>query len=406
MRDMLLPRLIVAFLAWATLLAGLTLPSFAPEISNVTILALMAAGLLHLFWVPERMHLLRQPASWMPLLAALLLLVAFSITAKSPLHVAAFLTLIHLYMVVPMSGLLIRLGGALTLDRIGFFALAGAAGGFAVAAIDVYVFGSSRGGLVNNPIHLADITLALGFVALVGLWSGSRWRLVFLAGPALSVGTVLLTASRGPMVAASLMLLTAALAMCFSWLPAYRRMRVIGGCLLVCIIMAALLVLTDAPDVPAIERIMALLHGGIAGDTSASERLIMYRSAFNAFLASPLVGHGLIDYPMAAAAYAPAGSEFPIYDHLHNDIADFGVAGGILGLAAYGLFLWAPIAGARRVEGALRMPLLYLGSVTTIGYFSMGMTNAVIGLRWPDIVLATVLALIVTLSNRPQGAQA
>lgn len=406
MRDMLLPKLIVAFLAWATLLAGLTLPSFAPDISNTAILALMVAGLLHLFWVPERGVLLRQPAAWMPLLAGLLLLVAFSMTAKSPLHVAAVLTMIHLYMVVPMSGLLIRLGGALTLDRIGFFALAGAAGGCAAAAIDVYVFGSSRGGLVNNPIHLADITLALGFVALVGLWSESRLRLMFLAGPALSVGTVLLTASRGPVIAASAMLLTAALAICFSWLPTYRKMRVIGGCLLICAIMAALLLLTDAQDIPVVERLMALLHGGIAGDTSASERLIMYRSAFSAFLASPLAGHGLIDYPMAAAAYAPAGSEFPVYDHLHNDIADFGVAGGILGLVAYGLFLLAPLVGAWYVQGPLRMPLLYLGSVATIGYFSMGMTNAVIGLRWLDIVLASVLALIVTLSHRPQGAQA
>ncbi|UXN74144.1 hypothetical protein N8D56_02340 [Devosia sp. A8/3-2] len=97
---------------------------------------------------------------------------------------------------------------------------------------------------------------------------------------------------------------------------------------------------------------------------------------------------------------------FPLYTHLHNDIADFAVAGGLFGLLAYGLFLFAPVVGALGAHGPLRIPLLYLGGVTTVGYFSMGMTNAVIGLRWQDIVLASVLALIVTLSTRSQGPQA
>ncbi|UXN74142.1 hypothetical protein N8D56_02330 [Devosia sp. A8/3-2] len=144
MQDMTLPRLTVAFLARAMLLAGLTLPTFAPEISNTAIPVLMSIALLHLIWVPERRQLLRQPAGWMPLLAGLLLFVAFSLTAKSPLHVAAFSALIHLYMVVPMAGLLTRLGDALTLDRIGLFALAGTAGGALAAAIDVFVLGSAR----------------------------------------------------------------------------------------------------------------------------------------------------------------------------------------------------------------------------------------------------------------------
>lgn len=402
-----LPRLTVAFLAWAMLLAGLTLPTFAPEISNTAILVLMSIALLHLIWVPERRQLLRQPAGWMPLLAGLFLFIAFSLTAKSPLHVAAFLALVHLYMVVPMAGLLTRLGDALTLDRIGLFALAGTAGGAIAAAIDIFVLGSARAGLVNNPIHLAALGLALGFVSLIGIWGTGRLRAIFLLGPVLGIVTVYLTGSRGPTVAAAQMLLVAAAAICFSWLPARTARRVVGSsiAILACIVIF-FLVTGVADELTPTGQILSLLRTGVTSDTSTAERLVMYQSALNAFLASPLTGYGLLDYPAAAAAHAPPGVAFPVYAHLHNDIADFAVAGGLFGLLAYGLFLFAPLMGALRARGPLRIPLLYLGGVTTIGYFSMGMTNAVIGLRWQDIVLASVLALIVTLSTRSQGPQA
>lgn len=407
MRDIILPKPIVPILAWATLLAGLTLPTFAPEISHAVMLVLMGIALLHLIWVPERGLLLRQPASWMPLLAGLLLLIAFSATAKSPLHVAAVLALIHLYMVAPMAGLLSRLGDALTLDRIGLFALAGTAGGAAVAVIDVFMFGEARAGLVNNPIHLAHLCLALGFVALVGLWGKDRKRMIFLLGPVLGIAAVQLTGSRGPTLAAVPMIFVAGLAISFSWLPVRAaRWTIVGGTVAMGIAAATLLMVGDIDDSSPTSRILALLHTGLTADDSTAQRLVMYQSAINAFLASPFVGYGLIDYPAAAAAHAPPGVDFPVYAHLHNDIADFAVAGGLFGLIAYGLFLFAPVVGALRARGPLRIPLLYLGGVTTVGYFSMGMTNAVIGLRWQDIVLASVLALIVTLSTRSQGPQA
>lgn len=389
------------------LLAGLTLPTFAPEIAHHAMLVLMAIALVHLIWVPERKQLFLQPAAWMPMLGGLLLLIAFSFTAKSPLHVASFLILVHLYLAAPMAGLLARLGDSLTLNRIGLLALAGTAGGGAVAALDVFIYGAERAGLVNNPIHLAALSLALGFIALIGLWGTGRLRVIFLLGPVLGTATVCLTGSRGPVVAAAQMLLVAAAAICFTWLPARTAWRTVGyGTVAIALIGTILLVTGAADNLTQVGEVLSLLRTGVTTDASTGERLVMYQAAASAFAASPLVGYGLIDYTAAAAAYAPAGAVFPLYDHLHNDMADFAVVGGLLGLLAYGLFLFAPFVGALRARGPLRIPLLYLGGVTTIGYFSMGMTNAVIGLRWQDIVLATVLALIVTLSARSQGNQA
>src|SRR5690606_7233319 len=100
---------------------------------------------------------------------------------------------------------------------------------------------------------------------------------------------------------------------------------------------------------------------GSASDNSTNERIYMYHSAWNAFLASPWFGHGMIDFTAIAGQYAPPGNSFPPSGHLHNDVADFAVIGGGLGLLSYALLLVAPIAGGFVTRGANRNPAIYLG---------------------------------------------
>lgn len=388
-------RLLIPGLAWLVLLTGLALTIFAPELANDLMLALMGFAALQLFFVPGKARFWRHPSASMPLVAGLLLLLAFLITAQSPLHVAAVLVFIHLFTVAPLAGLLSRLARHLTLERIAAIAMTGVLGGAAVAVTDVYVFGAERAGLVNNPIHLADISLMIGFVALVGLWGKSRLRWLFLLGPVLALVTVMLTESRGALLAAIAMAGVAAIVLALSIFSRRLVFRVVGA-------LAGVFLLGGVALVA-----YAAMRGGwpsdsLVVDESTSQRMLMYEAAAKAFLASPLAGHGLLDYYAAARAQMPAGIDFPDYAHLHNDLADFAAAGGILGIAAYALFLLAPLAGAARVTGKLRLPLLYLGGVTSTGYFAMGMTNAMLGLRWQDIVLATILAIIVVLSNRDE----
>ena len=387
-------RFLVQSLAWLALFAGFSLVVFGPELAHDAILVLMAISLLHLIWVPQRRRIWRQPAVWMPLVAGVLLLIAFAMTAKSAVHVAAVLVFIHLFMVGPLAGLLGRLGEQLTLERIAVFAMIGSVGGVIVALADVFVLGSARAGLVNNPIHLADTALMVGFVTPLGFWGKSRMRWMFLVGPLLALATVVLTGSRGPLLAAVAMFAVMAIAVAASSYSRQMVLRIIGS------VIGALVLVAVAAGVYAAQS--PWLFEGAAIDASTGQRLIMYEAAVRAFFASPLAGHGLLEYFEAARAQMPGAVDFPEYAHLHNDIADFAVAGGVLGLAAYGLFLFAPLVGAARSRGALRIPLLYLGTVTTTGYFAMGMTNAVIGLRWLDIVLAMVLSIIVVLSIRDE----
>lgn len=105
----MLPRLF-STLAWAALLAGLTLPTIAPEVANVATLTLMGIGLLTLAIVPAARAVLRQRSVFVPLVAGLLLLLALAITAKSPMHIAVIMVLAPLWLAGPYAGLLVRPG--------------------------------------------------------------------------------------------------------------------------------------------------------------------------------------------------------------------------------------------------------------------------------------------------------
>lgn len=399
----LLPRLF-STLAWAALLAGLTLPTIAPEVANVATLTLMGIGLLTLAIVPAARAVLRQRSVLVPLVAGLLLLLALAITAKSPMHIAVIMVLAPLWLAGPYAGLLVRPGRWLTPVTIASFALAGAAGGAAVAAFDVLVRQQDRGGfLVNNPIHLADLSLMLGFVALVGVLDWRPIRLLFLLGPVLALITVWFSGSRGPLVAFVPMFVVGGIAIAWMTLPGRLAMAAavvviaavgIGG--------FAIIGLGLGGRLSSLGEVGTVLLTGSSADGATSERLFMYLSAWNAFWASPWFGHGMIDYTAIARQYAPIGPGYPISEHLHSDIANFAVIGGGLGLLSYGLLVLAPLAGALPVRGPNRRVAIYLSAVAGVGYFGMGLTNAMFGVLSQTVVYAVILALIAALGQLGQ----
>ena len=148
------------------------------------------------------------------------------------------------------------------------------------------------------------------------------------------------------------------------------------------------------------------LFTGSTTDGAIGERLYMYLSAWNALLASPWHGYGMIDFTTSAAQFAPPGPGYPPSSHLHNDIADFAVIGGMLGLLSYVLLLVAPLAGGLATRGRNRPAAIYLGAVAGVGYFSMGLTNAMFGILTQTVVYGVILALIAALAQLGQGEQA
>ncbi|WP_127751726.1 O-antigen ligase family protein [Devosia sp. 1566] len=396
-------RSTLTMLAWCALVCGLTLPTLAPGAANMLTLVLMGVGLT-LLPTAEGRGALGQPATWLPLVAGGLMLLAIAGSAREPMSFGAIIFLVPLFLAAPHAALVEQLGARLTLTAVGTLALLGAIAGAVVAGFDVFVMGEPRGGvLVNNPIHLADLALTLGFVAAVGVLSRWRWRAVFLLGPLAALLAIWFSGSRGPLVAFVPMSMAALAGAAVHYLPRRRAWLLIG-----CGAVAALLVFAVLIGTGWIERtgpfgeIVSLFRSGEPGDDSTSQRLIMYRSALAAFMASPVWGHGLGHFMEAAAQFAPPGARFPKYDHLHNDIADFAVSGGLLGLLSYGLILLAPFAGAWRAQGSQRAPALYLALVASVGYAGMGLTNAMFGVLAQTLVYTVLLSLIAVLASRPK----
>jgi O-antigen ligase len=351
---------------------------------------------------PDRKEILRQPAVFMPLLAGAILIVTSAITGTSLLHIVAPLIFGHMYFTGGLVALFRRLDTRINLTTVGLLGLLGSAGGAAITSFDVLVLHAERGGLVNNPLRMALLTLPLGFVALIGVWRRSRIpRAIFILGPIFALATVYFTGSRGPALAALVMVAIAVSSACYIGLERRKAIYahlVIG--LLVGLSTAALFVVATYTRVPVLSDVIAAFRGDGSADFSTIQRLNMYEAAYHAFLASPWFGHGLIGYVAIAESYALPGKDFVNYDSLHNDLANAAVVAGIPGIVAYFLFVCAPLGSAMRNIGSGRGPVLYLALVTTTGYVMLGVTDTTVGVHWQNVVL-TVISSIVALFSMP-----
>ena len=393
-------KTLTSILAWAALVAGLALPAVAPEISNTAMIVLMSLA-IPLCWKSPWRQIMARPSVAMPILAGALLALAFAFTAKAPWYIGAVMTLAPLYLVGPLVVLLERLGTRDAPTAIGLAAMAGALAAVLVASYDVFILHNPRGGIsVANPIHFADVALILGFVGLVGIMGNKSWRPVFALGPVLSIIAVYLSGSRGPLLAAMPMFASLAVMGLFWLLPRRWAWFALIGVVLAGLAIYGLAAQTGwLESQPIMANLLEVIRSGASADQSTTQRLAMYQTAFNAFLASPIFGHGLIGFIAATAAYAPPGVVFPSYEHLHNDLADFAVIGGIIGLCAYALIIAAPVVASwRAVNVSSRRAAMLLGVPLAIGYLAMGLTNATFGILTLTVLYSTGLALVTKLS--------
>lgn len=396
----MLVQLIYKVLTLVALAAGLALPTAFPEVANVLFLVAACLSVLLGARGTNWRDLFAHPGVMAPLGAIFMLLVAFAATASTPLHILAVLYFAPLLLIAPILALFDRTTGIVTVDGISLMASVGAAAAAIVALVDSLIIGQVRAGtLVNNPIHFAALTLILGFVALAGLSSNRTIvRMAALVAPSLALLAVVLSGSRGPMFAA-LPLATLAIALVLSRVS-QRNALLTLLCLGAIAIVGALVAWFTGVFLrfAVFAELPQLIAGGSTSDGSTSERLQIYLAAWRAFLDSPLVGHGLVGLTGPVLQYMPQGAELGDYQHLHNDLADFAVAGGALGLVAYFLILAAPIAevlwrGAWRRRGTA----LYLALVVAAGFFCMGLTNATFGILSQTTLYAFVVALVVHL---------
>jgi len=337
------------------------------------------------------------PAFKFLLVAFAIVVIVFVPTAKRPGDAAYSLNFVMLLGFGPVSRFLAGFGAPGNVRRLANFALAGAAAALAFALYLTVVAHYDRApGWETDPIWSAEAAMILGFLAGLGVAIPGRWRAVYLIGPLFGVITCLLSGSRGPLLAIPVLVaILVAVSSRHRWL--LLAAIVAGGALAV----LALDCLWPAP----LDRAMSIFtiargvaSGGGAGEVSAGTRLAFYQAGFAAFLHSPWIGYGWAGKMQAVVPYLPGDGAALVapHLHLHSDILDFGVAGGIPGLIAYALIIIGPLLGALRGPHDTQYSArLAAALIIATGYFVCGLTYLMFGYEFHTELYVCLAAVIV-----------
>lgn len=388
------------------LVATLAMSPVAPEAGNVIFLVLGGLSIALMF--QRAGEQLRRPIVWMPLLGLGLIAISYAIGAKSFEGLVGLAFFSPLFAIWPLLTAAEDMKSDDSSVLITILALAGVAGAAVVAVMEVVATGTVRAGEgVANPIHFADVALLVGFLACAGLVGKvTLWRFLFLLGPVLAIVAVVLSGTRGAVVAVAGMLAVAALGLVVLRLVSVKQALM---ALAVLVVVGAIALFLGASQLSGIQRVLIdmvdVLQHGVPTDESTAIRLQMISGGIEAFVQAPIFGHG----PLAFVNLANELSELPFgnWPHLHNDLADFAASAGILGLVAYTFFLLAPIVEVvRSARTEARPRILVLVSTLVAGFFIMGLTNAMFGILTVTVsyaVICVVTGILVAQANQAPG---
>jgi len=343
----------------------------------------------------------RDPGAWMFLFAWGLIAIAFALTNQPGRW--DFLQAVNFVMFAfypLLVAALQRFARSRNLLQVAVLALIGSLLAVGVASFQVVVQHYSRAeGYASNPIASATIALFLGFFALAGLFvvKGS-WRYAFLLGPIAGIATVLLAQSRGPLIAVPALVIIAVV------LVPVRRAWAYGTVAVLLVAGGAVVAMT-----PSVYRRVEVLPA-IAGDVllgrpvpaqldySGNVRYRILQGSLAAFKESPWLGYGWYMKVPVVEKYItePVAFQDPRVAHLHSDILDLAVSGGIVGLIAYMLALLAPIVSAvtspRDSQFGGR---LFLALTLSVGFLCCGAVNLLFGFEFMTTMYVVLAAIFI-----------
>jgi O-antigen ligase len=334
--------------------------------------------------------------------------IAFAITARSPRDMSHVLNFAMFVFYAPLSGALARFGGRHSATLVAVLCRAGAVIAFAVAFHQSWDLRMPRAtGFFSDPIWAAQAAIILGFLALVGLRLPGRWTHLFWLGPLLGTLAAFLGQSRGPLIAAPVLLV---IGLAF----AFRRWWLALPVAAVLATLAILLVGNLSPSsLLRLETLQTIaeqvVYGETVGETSTSQRFAFYQSAWEAFTHQPWLGYGwerkleaIVPYLADHGAMLAEG-----HHHLHSDWADFGVSAGILGLIAYAMAMAAPIAGAFAApRDALYRRRLMGAWLLSGGYLCCGLTYLMLGYEFHTTLYVVLAAILLGFCRERPAAEA
>lgn len=379
----------------------LILPTVAPEVFNVIYILTAGVGVFIFLFGNNKDT---SNSSIVIFIAGALFFISNILSAVEFANLLPVFYLVPLYISFGFAAVI----GRPSLALLALSAAAGCTGGLGVAIYDAFFLGLPEPGQsVNNPIHFAGILVTLSFICLAGLYHPRPLiKVLSIAGGAAGLIAVVIAGARGPLIAVGPMI-GAGVFMAI-WQPLKPRGRsVFLLCSVVVISCLATLIWQGRilDHIGPFSDAMLLLREGQIVDHSTWERVTMYEAALAAWYGSPVFGHGFSHLVAAAMQYSPSANDMKAYDHLHSDLADFAVGGGTLGLVAYFLILLAPLFAVRwREEGAGPRASRFIAVTICIGYFIMGLTNAMFGILPLTVLYSVVIAVLIAMGRRDDGA--
>jgi O-antigen ligase len=144
--------------------------------------------------------------------------------------------------------------------------------------------------------------------------------------------------------------------------------------------------------------IVEALRGGAAvTDESTRERLVLWQAGWSSFQQSPWLGHGWANIMSSVQPFLPADDAAlaTTLPQLHNDVLNFAVGAGIVGVACYFAIISAPLVGAwLSPRDRLRTFRLYGATVLTIVYIGGGLTDLMFGFEFHTFLFIMLTAIL------------
>ena len=364
-------------------------------------LALVAIGYLLARRGDVRWRL--DPMARIFLAAFVLLAVLFALTATTPRDVELTFNFTAFLIYAPLAILLSRHPRSANALTIASLALAGVGLATAICVVQVFVLNEGRAaGFNSDTIRFADTAVIFGFLSVMG-WrevSGVR-RWLFLLGPVLALGVVVLTGARIDMIAYP------AVAVVTLFLMVPRRWVVPLAIALVAVLVAAGLLIAFSGNArfdSLLTTIGQIASGQTVSDESVHIRLELYRAGWQAFLQSPLIGHGWAHMMSSAGQFLPADEQWYTtgLPHLHNELLNFAVFGGLVGVALYVVLLVSPVwLAVRSPLDAQHRQRVFGTVIVSTAYVMMGLTDTMVSFELHTAFYVVLTATILTLGTAP-----
>ncbi|HVY52421.1 MAG TPA: O-antigen ligase family protein [Devosia sp.] len=258
--------------------------------------------------------------------------------------------------------------------------------------------GSPRPSAINlGPIVLSNGLIALGLLSLGGaLVRKDRWAWLYAVPPVLAIVATALTGSRGPLLALPVSAVVSVVVFWRVRLPHTPRTVMTGLVGLVLVAGAALLLILNGRAASLFRVVDTIATGGDVADSSTLRRFALYRAGWSSFLESPWIGHGWGNIMQSVRPLlAPADADVGTLPQLHNDVLNFAVAGGIVGIGCWLAIISAPLIGAwLSPRDSLRTFRLYGATMLTLTYLGGGLTDLMFGFEFHTFLFVMLTAIL------------